>query len=504
MAFISNFISKILSEEESEKRKRKFRLVKSIDGKDDYLGFIGGHYYVKHGPKNFDLLGFGEHIIAENKIFDIKNIKIQSAEGKDRYCNWDVSLVPPSVDGVMDYYNADKERYNKLLSKYKDILNTDEEVIRSLNKNERRSSLSYFCNLYEKNRNRVLEEFNNVTKGSEAKDGIISSIVSTTVSRYCTGRDVEIIENLHQANSKEIIREYCEKNKISNPDFYIDLYEMIQLEIKIKIFNRVGWYPESVAQKHCGKDPKIEKLESEIDAAERQAELIEKQGINDMNRAKWDNDVELEKIKGSIERKEKEQDNTINFMKRTKDVVDGLHPVTAAGLMKQDLKGAIFIDAGNAVNKAEEIVEKGEKILSDVAKSVGGSMDAKKTKPVSINPEAEPAEDLFEEKANDYREYKPEEPIKIDIFDEKEEEPTPVVAPEEPVMNYTEVVPENATVVVPEEPAEPKYTIDDITPNDSYFEGNVSFEEMPVNEEENEAKRYSMGTIEDNNRRNIK
>lgn len=485
MKYILNFVNKILSEEDSEKRIRKIRLIKSTDAKDDYLGRFGKTYYVKHGSKVFDILGFGRYYVSENKQFDIKptNVVIQTKDGKDRYCNWDLILVPVTTEGVMDDYNEDLDRFAKLLEKHDGKVTPLDEVIKSLNKSARRSSFSYFASIFEKNHERVIGEYNDVLSGADTKDGQITSIVSTTMARYCTGIDPEIVENMHNADGKDTIKKFCNDNGMSEADknYYCDLYEMIQLEIKIRVFNTVGWYAKSAMQKKCSKDPLIEELETKIDVAGRQGELIEIEGKNAEKKAEYDNIAKKKEKEGEIERQRMDNDLQIEFTKQKVESIEGLNPIVAAAALDKDLGNVHYIEAGNAIDKLGEFIP----TKRDISESVLSSMEAKSS---GSKTETEVKEELFDDKTeeHDFREVKPEE----DIFtekDEKEEEivattvEKPIVVEEEPVVNET-----------------PNPTVADVDTKDLFLEGETTVEELPVEENElgeAEGKSMTMGTM---------
>ena len=474
MGNLIDFIDeRFLKEEDSSRKNEKLRLVKKVSGKDDYLGRFGGKYYVINGPQDAAFLGFGRHYSSENKQFDIKpnNVVIQTKEGKDRYCNWDLNLVPITTEGVMDDYNEDLDRFAELLEKHDGRVTPLNEVIKSLNKSARRSSFSYFASIFEKNHDRVIGEFNDVLSGADTKDGQITSIVSTTMARYCTGIDPEIVENMHNADGKDTIRKFCNDNGMSEADknYYCDLYEMIQLEIKIRVFNTVGWYAKSAMQKKCSKDPLIEELETKIDVAEREGELIEIEGENSIAKQKYENKTKMLEKQGELKRQEMENKVKIQYTKDNIEASKGVNPIIAVGAMGKDLGSVHYIEAGETLNKLGEFIAPKEPTKKDVSESVLSSMKTK-----TASEEAKTDGELFEEKTepevHDYSEVDPEKEIFIDK-DTKEET----------VEESAPVVTEETTPVVVEEPT---YTFADINSADSYLEGETTVEELPVEENE--------------------
>ena len=494
MEFLDKIVNVVLGEDDATKANYNVRLLKRIESDEDYEKIKRGKYDVIHGPKNVTWLGPGRFVKSRPLHFDVKNSKLQCKDGIDRYCNWDLDLVPATVDGVMEYYTADLDRFKKLLDKYKDIVTPEDEVIRSLNKSGRRSSIGYFIGLFEKSKNSVIGEFNEVSRGSDIKDGFVTSIVNTSLARYCTNVEPFIVENMHIANGKDVIKKYCVDNGITTENYFCDLYEMIQLEMKIRTFNKIGYYPLTAKQKNCSKDPLIEEMETKIDVAEKQGALIKLEGENALAKQKYENKTKMLEKQGELKRQELENEVKIKYTKDNIEASKGVNPIIAVGAMGKDLGSVHYIEAGETLNKLGEFIAPKEPTKKDVSESVLSSMKTK-----TASEEAKTDGELFEEKTesevHDYSEVDPEKEIFTDK-DTKEEEPvveeTPVVVEESaPVVTEetTPAVVEESAPVVTEETTpvvveEPTYTFADISSADSYLEGESTIEELPVDENE--------------------
>lgn len=358
-----------VAENNKKRLESRFRFANFIKPNEVYVYSYGDKKTVQEAPVAFHP-GIGQFIDTNDMTYDLKEMKIQCANGVDAWRDVKVIVEPGLRKEHIEKINEIRLELSNLLSKHKKFIgnNVDIDVIRCLNKEVRRNSLGYYAGRWINGEKQLVDERNAIKSGNDSKDGPVASIVGGTLQSYSSSIPDDIAK---YTNSYTAIKAYCDKNKIDEDTtkFYFDLDKIIEYTVRIKLFEKYGGNIKEYTYGTSHGEKTQEQIEQDKMYAEKKREVIELEGKNNLLEQDFKNQRNIS---------EKEADVAIQKMQSDQDAYDIKAKGEAeASVIEQKLsvtdgrtEGEIDASLNNSNRPQKTIIE-----AESVTKSINDTID---------------------------------------------------------------------------------------------------------------------------------
>ena len=268
------------AEKEKEKLDNKPRFLDSINYPEEVYVYNYGKDNIVHEKNNFIITdvhpGKGQYIDMGDMTFDLKEIKIQCADGVDAWLDVKLTAQPALHTDMIDDINDINDKLKDLLNRNADFLGIDTvdiDVIKSIKKSTRRSTLGHYSAKYINCQSQLVNEFNMISSNNEEKSGIVATVVNATLQKYLSSLPDDIAKHINTYSS---VKKYCDNHAIDKKttDFYLDLDKIIEYTVRIKLLEKYGLYVKEYGYGLPHGDLSQEKVETDIKTAEMRSKRI--------------------------------------------------------------------------------------------------------------------------------------------------------------------------------------------------------------------------------------